>query len=109
MNRNLSRSERRQAILYTVAERGELSARKMLLYLSEIQKLLKEGFCILDMEPSRVSYGLFSVTIDWSHAFDEEGMPHMVYNYIHHTIETFPKNFITNFAQELYVIARRAS
>lgn len=109
MNRYPSRSERRQDIFYAIAERGDFSAKKMLLYLSEIQKLLKEGFCILDMKPSRGSYGLYSVTIDWSHAYDEEGMPHMVYNYIHHTIETFPMNFVGNFAQELYVIAHRAN
>ena len=60
------------------------------------------------MEPSKVSYGLFRVTIDWSHAYDE-GMPHMVYNYIHHTINSYPKNFVSNMAQELYIIARRAS
>lgn len=108
MNHYPSRSERRQIILYTTAERGNLSVERMLLYLSEIRKLQREGFSILNIEPSKVSNGLFSVTVDWSHAYGDD-IPHIVYSYIHNIIETYPKSFVNTFAQELYVIAHRVN
>ena len=103
-----SRSEKRQINLYTAAERGVLSVENMLLYPSEIKKLEKEGFYISNIVPSAISKGLYSVTVDWSHAYGS-GIPHIVFSYIHNIIETYPKNSVNSFAQELFVIAQRAN
>lgn len=101
-----SRNDTRETKLYIVAERGEFCL-DYLLYSSEIKRLEKQGFRILNVKPF-TKHGLYSVTIDWCRAFGD-AVPHTVFAYTHGIIETFPKASVDNFAKELYIIAEKAS
>ena len=103
-----SRAERREIRLYSAAERGHLSLNKEVLYSGEIARLRKQGFTVNNIVPYSVSGKLYMATIDWSHAFGQS-IPHLVYSYINMIIETYPRNSVKSFAQELYVIAQRAN
>lgn len=100
-----SRNEIRETKLYMVAERGEFSL-DYILYSSEMKRLEKEGFRISNVKPFKDN--LYSVTIDWYRAFGN-AIPHIVFAYTHGIVETFPNNSVKNFAQELYIIAQKAS
>ncbi len=103
-----SRNEKREIRLYTAAEKGELSIEQLILYPSEITKLEKQGFKVVsNIKPYSNSTALFTVNVSWAGAFGC-AIPYIVHSYINGIIETFPKNSINNFAQELYVIAHRA-
>lgn len=99
-----SRNEVREIKLYTAAEKGSLSL-DYILYSSEMRKLEKEGFRILNVKPFSKN-GLYSATIDWSRAFGNK-IPHIVFAYTHGIVLTFPKNSVQDFAQELYIIAQK--
>lgn len=101
-----SRNEVREIKLYTVAEKGNFSL-DYILYSSEMKKLEKEGFRILNVKPFSKD-GLYSATIDWYRAFGNE-IPHIVFAYTRGIVLTFPKNSIKNFAQELYIIAQKTN
>lgn len=102
-----SRNEKREIRLYAAAEKGELSIEQLILYPSEITKLKKQGFKVSNIKPYNNSTSLFTVDISWADAFGC-AIPHIVHSYLNRIIETFPKNSIKNFAQELYVIAHKA-
>lgn len=101
-----SRSETRETRLYSAAEKGKLSI-EFTLYRSEITKLKKQGFSVKIIEPFPSFKNLYTVDVTWSNAFGFT-IPLIVYSYTHGIIETFPKSAVENFAQELYVIAKRA-
>lgn len=103
-----SRNEVRETKLYIAAEKGKFSL-DYVLYSSEMKKLEKDGFHISNVKPFS-NEGLYSVTIDWYRAFEDNvpyAIPHIVFAYTHGIVETFPKASVKNFAQELYVIAKR--
>lgn len=102
-----TRSERRQVQLYSAAEKGEFSLENIILYPSEIKKLEKDGFTVHSVKPFISKKKLFSATVEWSNVYNS-AIPHLVYSYIYGIIETYPKNFVNSFAQELFVIAHRA-
>ena len=103
-----SRSEKREIQLYSAAEQGLCSLYRIPLYLSEIRRLQKQGFKVEVIEVCEFSKDMYYCTIDWFNPFFN-GSPHMVFSYTHNFIETYPKNHVTNFAQELYVIAHKSS
>lgn len=102
-----SRNEKREIRLYSAAEKGVLSIEQFILYPSEITKLEKQGFSVDTIKPYSNSSVLFTANVSWANAYGCT-IPHIVHSYINRIIETFPKNSIENFAQELYVIAHRA-
>lgn len=106
MNTYPSRSEKRQERLYYAAERGYKFIDNQILYLSEIRKLEKEGFTLMNVKPYNKK--LYSATIHWGNAY-KCGTPYVVFSYITGVISTYPKAFITSFPQELFVISERAS
>lgn len=103
-----SRSEKRQAKFYQLAEQGIFKQDGLILYKSEIKSLKNKGFEIFDIEDIPLSKGLCKVTVSWEHPFGE-AIPHLVYSYTHRVIETFPYHCTNDsFAKELFVIAKRA-
>lgn len=102
-----SRAERREVALISTAEKGDFSLDNIIVYPGEIAKLQKSGCIVHSIKPFESSKSLYSVTADWSRAFGC-AIPHMVHSYIHGIIETFPKNHVKNFAQELFIISHRA-
>ena len=103
-----SRADRRQVELYSSAEKGEFLIENMILYPREITKLEKDGFKVHTIKPYSNTKDLFTATVEWANAYGPS-IPHMVYSYIHGIIETYPKTFVNSFAQELIMIAHKAS
>ena len=101
-----NRSESRNSHLYKKASKGFLNTRIMV-YPSEMTNLEKEGFRIYDVKPSKKKAGLYHVTVDWSLAFGL-AIPHIIHSYIIGIVEACPQKHINNFAQELYVIAKKS-
>lgn len=104
MHREPSRREKREAKLYYLAEKGIFQT-EMSLYTSEIKKLSKDGFKIFRRILGN-SKKPINTYLDWQTPFPK-GVPPIVFSYIIGEIETFPK--VSNWAQELYVIAARAN
>ena len=102
-----SRAETREILFYGAAEKGCLSYDNIILYPSEIKRLEKDGFFITNIKPSGIKPNLFSVTVSWANAFGL-AIPHIIHSYIIGIIETKPSHHIHNFAQTLYVIAKKA-
>ena len=102
-----SRSEAREVKLYAAAENGLYCLERQVLYSREIQHLRSCGFKVTVEGNFDVFKKLYYATIDWSRPYSD-GIPHIVWSYIHHIIETYPKKAIHNFAQELFVIAQRS-
>ena len=102
-----SRQERRLTKLYQLAEYGEFRLEGVILYKSEIKNLRNKGFEVFDIKEFPSGKNLYSCIISWEKPYGDS-IPHIVYSYIHHIIETFPKEFADSFAKELYIIARRA-
>ena len=103
-----SRSERRQEELYAAAERGCKFIDNVILYFSEIKKLEKSGFTLMNIKIFDAHKKLYSATIFWGNAY-KCGTPYVVFSYITGVINTYPKIYINNFAEELFVISERAS
>ncbi len=103
-----SRSERRQQRLIYAAEKGLKSLEGQILYLSEIKKLTKEGFVIVESETFDSKKKLYCCTISWQEAY-KDGIPPMVLDYIYAVIESYPKNFVNSFAQELFITSARVN
>ena len=103
-----TRSEKRQVKLYAAAEKGIFSLESVILYPSEIKKLEKDGFNVNTLKPFESKKKLFVANINWANPYGF-AIPHIVHSYIHGIIETYPRNSIKNFAQELYVIAHKAN
>ena len=101
-----TRAEKRDTELYIAAEKGNLELEGVIVYPSEMTKLEKEGFRIFNVKPYSCNAYLYSVTVSWVHAFGD-GIPLIVYSYIHNIIDTMPKNQAQNFAQELFLVAHR--
>lgn len=107
MNHYPSRSEKRYARFYQIAENGGLHSLEIL-YSSEARKLSeKSGFSnkILGLHGNFPN--LYDVDVSWSNAFGDV-IPYPVEQYINGTISTFPNLYVNNLAEELYVIAHRA-
>lgn len=100
-----SRKERRQAKFYHLAEQGEFKSENILLYGNEIKVLKKDGFTVVEKKNANRKKLILS-TVSWDKPF-KKGIPLIVFNYTIGEIETFPK--ISNWAQELYVLASRAN
>lgn len=103
-----SRAEKREILFYGAAEKGSLSCENVFLYPSEIKRLERDGFFISNIKPSSIKPNLFSVTVSWANAFGL-AIPHIVHSYIIGIIETKPSHHIHNFAQTLYVIAKKVN
>lgn len=103
-----SRSKKRGIRLYIAAESGLYKLKDMILYPSEVKRLKKEGF-VVETIPYSTSKAnnMVIATVDWSHPYSD-GVPAIVSSYINGIIETYPKNAVNSFAQELFVIAQRA-
>lgn len=102
-----TRSERRELNLIQTAEKGDFSLDNLIVYPGEIRKLKKDGFVIHTVKPFDQSKSLYTVTVDWSNAYSG-AIPHIVHSYIHGIIETYPKNYVKTFAQELFIITHLA-
>lgn len=102
-----SRSETRELEMFSAAEKGLRSLTQAKLYPTEIRRLQKDGFNVTINGLFDSSRNLYCATIDWHNAFPK-GVPHIVYSYIIGIIETKPQSYITNFAQELYVISSKS-
>lgn len=100
-----SRKERRQEILFDLASRGQFET-ELILYPSEINNLKKAGFKITVVSETNHKRNLFKVIVSWSNPFGNS-IPHLVYAYTNHIIETFPIEHAESFAKELYIIAKR--
>ena len=103
-----SRSEKRQQRFYSAAEKGWNYLTGQILYLSEIKKLEKDGFVMVDMQIFDHKRKLYSCTVSWVNAY-KKGIPTAVLNYIYHVIEAYPKSLVNSFAQELFVISERVN
>ncbi len=102
-----SRSDKREVLLYSKAEKGSFSFADRL-YLGEIKKLKQLGFYVSIESIFDSDRKLYNAVISWENAYNNS-IPHLVYAYTTKTIDTFPHSQISSFAQELYVIAKRAS
>ena len=103
-----SRSDRRQQRFQAAAERGWNYISGQILYISEMKKLEKEGFVIIDSELFDKKRKLYKCTVSWVNAY-KEGIPAQVLNYIYCIIETYPKCFVNSFAQELFITSERVN
>lgn len=103
-----SRSEKRQTRFCSSAEKGWNYLSGQILYLSEIKKLEKEGFVIIDIKLYDKKRKLYLCTVSWVDAY-KNGIPPMVLDYIYGVIETYPKNFVNSFSQELFVTSERVN
>ena len=104
MNDFSSRSESRQERFYRRAENALFSSEEIL-YPSEVRKLKKEGFKVVYSRGFQGSLAVYDVI--WNAPY-ENGIPHIVFSYTSGMIESFPHKFVNTFAEELYVIARKA-
>ena len=102
-----SRPEERQERFFIRAERGCLDSEEIL-YPSEVKRLQRDGFLIERIKTFDASKHLAVYNVSWANPF-QDGIPHIVYSYITGILSSYPKSKVTNFAQELFVIARRAS
>lgn len=107
MKRYPSRSEERETLLFQTAEKGNLSVADVVLYQREIEKLRRDGFEVFNIKPflKHNSKSLYSATISWENAYGN-WVPHLVYRYINKKVKTYPKKYIRNLAQQLYVISQ---
>lgn len=97
-----SRSEKRLIKLYSAAKRGLKSLNDELLYGSEIKRYKKQGFDVSHTSSSLKN--LNHSNVDWSNAF-KNGVPYQVYSYICGETSAYPRVYVHNLAQELYVIS----
>lgn len=102
-----SRSEKRYNKLFHAATKGYFSVNPLILYPGEITKLEKEGFKVYSIKPYSENKSLFTATVDWSDAFGI-AIPLIVHNYISGIVNCIPKSYHCNFAQELYIIAKKS-
>lgn len=102
-----SRSDKRTAALIFCAEKGEFSRRDYL-YLGEIRRLEKDGFTIHVGPVFDGNRKLFSCLISWGNAY-KTAIPYLVFSYTSGIINTFPESQVKNFAQRLYITAKRAN
>ncbi len=107
LNEFCSRSDERQERFYLLAEKKELASEEIM-YPSEVNRLLREGFQIEKLKDFNSKRALAVYNVSWANPFPN-GIPHIVYSYITGILSSYPKSKVTNFAQELFVIARRAS
>lgn len=101
-----SRSEERQEKFYLNAQKKEFDTEEIL-YPSEVTRLQKNGFTVEKIRDFNTSKSLGVYTVSWANPFPN-GIPHIVYSYCTGILNIYPKNKISNFAQELYVIAHKA-
>lgn len=103
-----SRSEKRQQRFYAAAEKGWTYLSGQILYLSEIKKLVREGFNVIDVKTYDNKRNLHTCTVSWINAY-KDGVPPMVLDYIYSIIESYPKCFVNSFAQELFITSQRVN
>lgn len=103
-----SRSIRRSQRFHFAAEKGLKALDGQILYLSEIKKLTKEGFVIVDSEVFDNKRKLYKCTVSWMDAY-KDGIPPMVLDYIYAVIESYPINFVNSLSQELFIVAERVN
>lgn len=106
----MSRSKDREKHLKKAANNGKMSARLRGLYISEVKGLQKKhGLTISEQEKKLVgNKKLYDVVVGWDNAYNN-GIPSIVLDYTIGVIETYPENLVTSFAQELWIIAKRAN
>jgi len=101
-----SRRERRESKFHYLAEQGEMLCDSFSLYKSEEKDLRdKHGFYVV-RHGDNLKSDLPS-TVSWANPF-KGGIPLIVFDYCIGVIDTFPKSYIQNWAQELFVTAARA-
>ena len=105
LNEFCSRSDERQERFYLKAEKKELASEEIL-YPSEAKRLERDGFQIEKLKDVDSSRSLAVYNVSWSNPYPD-GIPHIVFSYCKGLLNVFPKNKVTNFAQELYVIASK--
>lgn len=103
MHREPSRREKREQKLLYTAEHGNFEV-ELLLFGGEAANLVKNGFFV-DRHGSDSKKSLPS-TVSFKNPF-KTGIPPIVSDYVTGQIETFPK--VSNWAQELFVIAARVN
>ena len=103
MHREPSRREKREQKLIYAAEHGSFEV-ELLLYGGEAANLVKNGFYV--NRHGSDSKKSLPATVSFKNSF-KTGIPPIVVSYITGEIETFPK--VSNWAQQLYVIAARAN
>ena len=94
--------------LRTFASNGLLEIDRLLLLPSEFRLLKKEGLTVIKQATQNGSRNkVFFCNVSWKNAYIEE-IPKAVSSYIHsQKAQRYPKEDIQNFAQELYVIAKK--
>ena len=97
-----SRREKREAKFIRTAEQGEFES-SVYLFKNEAVNLRKKNFKVIRIGTDDKK-SLPSV-VSWEDAFNK-GVPPAVAEYVVGKIQTFPK--VSNWAQELYVVAARA-
>lgn len=106
MHNTPSRKQKREAKFYTIAEKGDFSCNTISLFKGEAKSLIKNGFEVKRYGENEKKS--LPSEVNWEKAF-QNGIPPIVLNYCVGIIKTFPKSAIENWAQELFVIAARAS
>ena len=106
LNEHQSRADERQERLYLLAEKHELVSEEIL-YPSEANRLLRDGFTVEKLKDFDTKRNLGVYNVSWSNPYPD-GIPHIVFSYCKGLLNVFPKSKVTNFAQELYVIAHKA-
>lgn len=88
---------------------GLLEIDRLLLLPSEFRLLKKEGVTVNKQETKNGARDkVFFCHVSWKDAYPE-GIPLAVLEYTSRKAMAYPKNHVKNFAQELYIIAIRAS
>ena len=98
-----SRSEIREELFYSEAEKGKYEFRTHL-FISEEKRLIKQGFSVERLGTNKKKSLPSIVSCKFSF---KTGIPPVVSSYIDGKIQTFPQ--VGNWGQELYVIAARAN
>ena len=98
-----SRSEIREELFYSEAEKGKYEYRTSL-FISEEKKLIQQGFSVERLGTNKKKSLPSIVSCKFSF---KTGIPPVVSSYIDGIIQTFPP--VGNWGQKLYVIAARAN
>lgn len=100
-----SRRERREQKLFNAAENGNFKI-KVTLFKGEATKLTEDGFCVTRHGDDKKR--AVPSTVSFKNAFDSDSeIPSDAKDYISGKTETFPD--LSNWAQDLYVVAARAN
>lgn len=103
----MSRYEQRKKSLRAIAQNGFFNLQGLTLFPSEVKRLNRDGFDVVELYREGGKNKVIHVNIYWKLAYKAE-IPIAVSNYINGITNTFPQECINNLAQELYVISSRS-